>query len=48
MKNIMHALIGGLIWWAWGFAIGFGNVDGGFFGTEYFFGKNLIRDSMNA
>ena len=32
LKNIIHLLIGGLIWWAWGFAIAFGNVDGGFIG----------------
>ena len=37
-------LIGGLIWYTWGFAFAFGNVDGGFIGKTYFVGINLERD----
>ena len=32
----MYALVGGLVWWAWGFAFAYGNVDGGFIGKKYF------------
>lgn len=26
IKNMIHALMGGIIWWAWGFAFAFGDV----------------------
>ena len=39
---MIHALLGGLIWWAWGYAFAFGNVDGGFIGTQYFFGFKMF------
>ena len=48
MKNIMHTLIGGLVWYGWGFAFAFGNVDGGFIGTRYFFGVNVCEDEKNS
>ena len=44
LKNIFHALVGGLIWWVWGFAFAFGNVDGGFIGSKYFVGMDLNKD----
>lgn len=34
----MDACIGGLIWWALGYGIAYGDVDGGFIGKKYFFG----------
>ena len=37
----MHALVGGLVWWAWGFGFAYGNVDGGFIGKKYFLGIGL-------
>jgi len=43
LKNVMHALVGGLIWWAWGFAFAYGNVDGGFIGTKYFVGISMAK-----
>jgi ammonium transporter, Amt family len=39
IKNMIHALMGGIVWWAWGYAFAFGNVDGGFLGRKYFFGS---------
>ena len=44
----MHALVGGLIWWAWGFAFAFGNVDGGFIGSKYFVGMDICEEGLNA
>ena len=41
LKNVMHALVGGLVWWAWGFAFAYGNVDGGFIGKKYFLGIGM-------
>ena len=41
LKNCMDACIGGLVWWAWGFGFAFGDVNGGFIGTKYFFGAGL-------
>jgi len=41
LKNVMHALVGGLIWWAWGYAFAYGDVDGGFIGSKYFFGIGM-------
>lgn len=41
LKNVMHALVGGLVWWGWGFAFAYGNVDGGFIGSKYFLGIGL-------
>lgn len=41
LKNVMHALVGGLVWWAWGFGFAYGNVDGGFIGKKYFLGIGL-------
>ena len=40
----MDACIGGLVWWAWGFGLAFGDVNGGFIGTKYFFGAGLEED----
>jgi Amt family ammonium transporter len=37
----MDACIGGLIWWAIGFGIAYGDVDGGFIGHKYFFGVGM-------
>lgn len=32
LKNCMDACIGGLVWWAWGFALAYGGGNG-FIGT---------------
>ena len=48
LKNVIHALVGGVIWWTWGFALAFGNVDGGFIGTKYFVGMELGKDRQLA
>ena len=40
----MHALVGGLIWWAWGYAFAYGHPNGGFVGSKYFFGVDLGED----
>jgi ammonia channel protein AmtB len=48
LKNLIHALIGGIIWWAWGFAFAYGNVDGGFIGSKYFLGMDLSSDDKYA
>ena len=48
LKNIIHTLVGGFIWWMWGFAFAFGNVDGGFIGSKYFVGMDLIEDKQFA
>ena len=47
LKNVMHALVGGLIWWAWGYAFAYGDVDGGFIGSKYFFGVGMAGDSKD-
>ena len=42
---MIHALMGGIIWWAWGFAFAFGNVDSnGFIGNKYYFGVGVGDD----
>jgi Amt family ammonium transporter len=43
---MIHALLGGIIWWAFGFGFAFGDVDGGFIGKTYFFGYNLSSSNM--
>lgn len=49
IKNMIHALMGGIIWWAWGFAFAFGNVEGnGFIGSKYYFGLGVGDDSEYA
>ena len=37
----MHALVGGLVWYGWGFAFAYGNVQEGFIGSTYFVGINM-------
>lgn len=37
----MHALVGGLVWWAWGFAFAYGDVNGGFIGKKFFVGIGM-------
>lgn len=37
-------LIGGLIWYAWGFGFAYGDVNGGFIGSKYFVGIDLDQD----
>ena len=51
LKNCMDACIGGLVWWAWGYGLAFGNgvnkddpENNGFLGRDYFFGINLRKD----
>jgi len=44
LKNCMDACIGGLVWWACGYAFAFGNVDGGFIGKKYFFASGKDMD----
>ena len=41
LKNCMDACIGGLIWWALGYGLAYGDVDGGFIGKKLFFGINM-------
>lgn len=41
LKNCMDACIGGLVWWACGYGFSYGDVDGGFIGSKYFFGMGL-------
>ena len=41
LKNCMDACIGGMIFWAWGYGLAYGDVDGGFAGKKYFFGYNM-------
>jgi Amt family ammonium transporter len=41
LKNCMDACIGGLVFWAWGYGLAYGDVDGGFAGSKYFFGINM-------
>lgn len=41
LKNILDACIGGLIWWATGFALAYGDVNGGFAGKQYFLGIGM-------
>ena len=43
VKNMIHALLGGIIWWAFGFAFAFGDLNGGFIGSTYFFGLNIEK-----
>ena len=47
LKNVMHALVGGLIWWGWGFAFAYGDVNGGFIGSKYFVGIGMDLPSNN-
>lgn len=45
LKNLMDACCGGLIWWACGYAIAAGGVDGGFIGgKDYWFGAGMEGD----
>jgi Amt family ammonium transporter len=48
LKNCMDACIGGLVWWCFGFGIAYGDVDGGFIGTKYFFGVGMEEDGKYA
>jgi ammonia channel protein AmtB len=41
LKNCMDACIGGLVFWAWGYGLAYGDVDGGFAGKKHFFGYNM-------
>ena len=41
LKNCMDACIGGLIWWALGYGLAYGDVDGGFIGKKLFLGINM-------
>lgn len=41
LKNCMDACIGGIVWWAWGYALAYGEVDGGFAGKKHFFGMHM-------
>ena len=45
LKNLIHLSISGIIWWAWGFGLAFGNVNGGLIGNKYFFGIGLKEDN---
>ena len=50
-KNVIDACIGGLVWWAWGFAFAYGDTSeekGGFIGDHYFFGMGLEKDAKYA
>ena len=49
LKNTIHSLIGGLVWWAWGFSFAYGGVDGGFIGgNKYLVGQDLREDRQFA
>lgn len=42
LKNVLNACVGGIVWWLWGYGIGFGSREkGGFIGDKYFFGAGL-------
>lgn len=45
----MDACIGGLVWWAWGFAFAYGAPEtNSFIGSKYFFGMDLEADGKYA
>ena len=46
LKNCLDACIGGLVWWAWGFGMAYGEVNGGFIGKKYYFGKEMEADNQ--
>ena len=48
LKNCLDACIGGLVWWAWGFGMGFGDVNGGFIGGKFFFGADMDSEFQYA
>ena len=37
LKNLMDTCIGGVVWWAIGFAFAYGDMSNGFIGTTGFF-----------
>ena len=41
LKNSIDFCACGIVWWAWGYGIARGQVDGGFMGRKYFFGYGL-------
>lgn len=47
-KNIIDAMMAGLVWWAWGFAFAYGDVNGGFIGSRYFLGIGVAENDQTA
>mmetsp|Transcript_4758 Transcript_4758/g.8144 ORF Transcript_4758/g.8144 Transcript_4758/m.8144 type:complete len:265 (+) Transcript_4758:114-908(+) len=45
-KNCFDACVGGILWWMVGFGLAYGDVDGGFFGKKYFFGRGMKEDQQ--
>ena len=42
LKNLMDACIGGVVWWAVGYAFAYGTLNSqGFIGTSYYFGNGF-------
>lgn len=45
LKNCLDACLGGMVWWAFGFAFAFGlQGDNKFIGSKYFLGTNLENE----
>lgn len=45
LKNLMDAVIGAFVWYAFGFGIAFGlKGNNTFIGTQYFFGSHISDD----
>lgn len=47
LKNIMDACIGGMVWWAWGYGLAYGEGNG-FIGEKFFFGIGFEKKENNA
>lgn len=47
LKNIMDACIGGVVWWAWGYGLAYGEGNG-FIGEKFFFGIDFEKKENNA
>lgn len=52
MKNLIEGCITAIVWWCWGFGVGFGNVgtnmNKGFVGSNYFLAINEWNDQQYA
>ena len=48
VKNMVQFTVGILAFWFLGFAFAYGDVDGGFIGTKYFLGGEILDDGHGA
>ena len=48
LKNCLDTIVGGLVWWAWGFGLAYGKSkgDGKIFGTKYYFGMDIEEEDQ--